>query len=73
MYSELNKKINSCINLKFAIQPSCKKYRFIVHSDCRENVANLRIFGLCFLEQSPGPLIYPLQKKFLDVSSCTQE
>ena len=62
--SELNKKINSCRNLNFAIQPACKKQRLVVYSDCRGNVANLRASGLCFLEQSPGPLIYPLQQQF---------
>ena len=69
MYSKLNKKINSCKNLNFANQPTCKKYRLVVHSDCHRNVANLRASWLCFLEQSPSPLICPLQQKFLIVKS----
>ena len=55
--------------LNYAIQPTCSKYRLVVHSDCYKNVANLRASGLCFLEQSPGPLICPLQQKFLIVKS----
>jgi len=34
-------------------QPA-KKYKLVVHSDCRGNVANMRAAGLCFLEQSPA-------------------
>ena len=49
--------------LNYAIQPTCRKNRLVVHSDCHKNVANLRASGLCLLEQSPRPLIYPLQQK----------
>ena len=59
--------------LNYAIQPTCKKYRLVVHSDCHKNVANLRASGLCFLEQSPEPLICPLQQKFLVVKSVHQK
>ena len=59
--------------LNYAIQPTCRKYRLVVHSDCHRNVANLRASGLCFLEQSPGPLIYPLQQKFLVVKYVHQK
>jgi len=64
MYSELNKKIDYCRNLKFAIQPTCKKYRLVVHSNCYTIAANLRASELCFLEQSSGPLICPLEQTF---------
>jgi len=73
MYSKLNKKINSCRNLNLAIQPIYKKYKLVVHSDCHRNAANLRASRLCFLEQSPGPLICSLQQNFLDVKPTHQE
>ena len=73
MYSESNKEINSYKYLNFAIQPTCKKYWLVVHSDCHKSVVNLRASGLYFLEQSPGPLIYPLQQKFLIVKSVYQK
>jgi len=61
MYTELNKKINSCRNLNFAIQPSDKKYRSVVRKDYHGNAANLWASGLCFFEQSSGLLICPLK------------
>jgi len=42
MYSELNKKINSCKNLNFAIQATCKKIHVSRDRDfCRVCAANL--------------------------------
>ena len=64
MYIELNKKKIDAEILNFAIQPTCKKYRLVVRSDCRENAANRRASELYFLKQSPGPLICPLQQVF---------
>ena len=72
MYCETNKKIKNYRNstLQFS-QPA--KYRLVVHSDCYWKVENLRASGLYFLLQSPGPLICPLQQKFLVVKSVHQK
>ena len=56
IYNETNKKIYSH-RISACNSANLQKYRLVVHSDCYWNVANLRASGLCFLEQSSGPLI----------------
>ena len=73
MYSESNKEINNYRYLNFTIQPTCKKYRLVVHSDCHWNIANLRVMGSTFLRRIQGHLYVHYSKNFLNVSFYTQE
>jgi len=63
MYSKTNKEINSYRNL--ALQFS-QPVEIQVSSSLRLPLecSKSEGFWLCFLEQSPGPLMCPLQQKF---------